>query len=195
MSNTFEGENIEHQIAAEEMRMDRYEPNENELRNVEKLIDIAEKAEKQGIRFGIFGGYGLDILYGKLTRPHHDVDMLVSDNDAQKLDQVLNDNGFELVNTTEIKKQYAQPAQPGFIVEFAPTSVLKSLTQESEETFLPQSQNGSLLGRNLRAVSIEGQKILTEIQNKRAVNLGWEKYSPEKEINRLALLRRIEKHS
>lgn len=59
-----------------------------------QVVDIAEGLRMAGVRFWIFGGWGIDALVGEQTRPHHDLDLLVDAEDLPALDRWLQSNGF-----------------------------------------------------------------------------------------------------
>jgi lincosamide nucleotidyltransferase A/C/D/E len=49
----------------------------------------------RGVRCWVMGGWGVDALLGRQTRPHHDLDLLVVVGDLPLLHEVANELGFE----------------------------------------------------------------------------------------------------
>ena len=55
------------------------------MMNEKDVIDLLEKIEQIGIDVWIDGGWGVDALLGRQTRPHNDIDIFVQKKDDQKL--------------------------------------------------------------------------------------------------------------
>lgn len=62
----------------------------------EDAVALCSQLEKHGIRFWVMGGWGVDALLHRETRPHKDLDILVLLGDLPKLGQLLNAHGFSL---------------------------------------------------------------------------------------------------
>jgi lincosamide nucleotidyltransferase A/C/D/E len=61
----------------------------------EILADLYSQLEKRGIRIWIDGGWGVDALLEKQTRPHDDVDFVVQEKDVAALDEFLRATGYK----------------------------------------------------------------------------------------------------
>ena len=61
--------------------------NRKEITTKEDLIKVIELLEKTGITYWLDGGWGVDILAGKQTRSHRDIDVNF---DAQHMEKLLN---------------------------------------------------------------------------------------------------------
>lgn len=58
------------------------------------VVDLYQAMQKQGVTLWIDGGWGVDALLEKQTRPHGDVDLVVQKKDLDKLDSYLKKNGY-----------------------------------------------------------------------------------------------------
>jgi lincosamide nucleotidyltransferase A/C/D/E len=50
--------------------------------------------ERHGIRCWVTGGWGIDALLGRQTRPHKDLDIFMLRGDLNRLEQLLGDRGY-----------------------------------------------------------------------------------------------------
>jgi lincosamide nucleotidyltransferase A/C/D/E len=57
---------------------------------------LCSQLEEHRIRFWVMGGWGVDALLHRETRPHKDLDILVLLGDLAKLRQLLDEHGFTL---------------------------------------------------------------------------------------------------
>jgi lincosamide nucleotidyltransferase A/C/D/E len=66
---------------------DYSQPIENEpkpLMRAPEVFDVYVTLEKEGVQIWIEGGWGVDALLGKETRPHKDLDIAIQWNDVQR---------------------------------------------------------------------------------------------------------------
>jgi len=68
------------------------------------VIDFYTTLENLGIEMWVDGGWGVDALLGKQTRPHKDLDIAIQQKDVPKLRALLEVRGYK-----EIKLEEAQP--------------------------------------------------------------------------------------
>ena len=61
----------------------------------ETVIELVELLESNKIDVVVDGGWGVDALLCKQTRPHDDLDIAVSHEDVPKLREILAENGFK----------------------------------------------------------------------------------------------------
>jgi hypothetical protein len=59
------------------------------------ISEISTAFSAEGIEHWLFGGWGLDFLAGKITRPHDDIDFFIWDGDFDKALKVLAPLGYE----------------------------------------------------------------------------------------------------
>ena len=66
--------------------------------NSHNLIVMVDLLDSSGIDVWLDGGWGVDALLGKQTRPHKDVDIIIRVDDVQAMIGLLSQHGFELVD-------------------------------------------------------------------------------------------------
>jgi hypothetical protein len=66
-------------------------------RQLALIEEFASLAEGAGVDCWLRGGWALDFLLGRITRPHEDIDLFVWASDASKLVAVLERYGYEEV--------------------------------------------------------------------------------------------------
>lgn len=59
------------------------------------VLNLYNLFEKNGITVWIDGGWGVDALLGKQTRPHKDLDIAVNHNDKPKIRKLLEERGYK----------------------------------------------------------------------------------------------------
>jgi lincosamide nucleotidyltransferase A/C/D/E len=64
------------------------------------LVDIIEITDREGIAVWFVGGYGIDALEGRITRPHGDIDIMAQDTDLDRLHAAAIANGFRVDDYT-----------------------------------------------------------------------------------------------
>lgn len=70
----------------------------------QEVVDFYNKFENLGIKIWIDGGWGVDALLGRQTRPHKDLDIAIQLKDVSTLREMLGAQGFK-----EIKLEDAKP--------------------------------------------------------------------------------------
>jgi lincosamide nucleotidyltransferase A/C/D/E len=71
------------------------------MMNEKDVIDLLEKIEQIGIDVWIDGGWGVDALLGRQTRPHNDIDIFVQKKDDAEIIKLLISNSY-----SEIKVEF-----------------------------------------------------------------------------------------
>ena len=61
------------------------------------VVDLYKLLEENGIEVWIDGGWGVDALLEKQTRPHKDLDIAVQWKDVPKLRELLSTQGYKQV--------------------------------------------------------------------------------------------------
>jgi lincosamide nucleotidyltransferase A/C/D/E len=64
------------------------------MMNEDSVIDLLKKAEHIGVDLWIDGGWGIDALLGRQTRPHNDIDIFAQKKDAKAFTEMLKLNGY-----------------------------------------------------------------------------------------------------
>jgi lincosamide nucleotidyltransferase A/C/D/E len=68
------------------------------MMNAANVLRVLGALEKQGVTVWLSdGGWGVDALLGQQTRPHNDLDLIVSLDDVPPLRAVLAEQGFRLI--------------------------------------------------------------------------------------------------
>jgi hypothetical protein len=70
---------------------------EREQRQLALIGDVARLAAEAGVDCWLRGGWALDFLLGRVTRPHGDIDFFIWAKDADSFARVLEQNGFDCV--------------------------------------------------------------------------------------------------
>jgi lincosamide nucleotidyltransferase A/C/D/E len=71
------------------------------MMNEEDIVDLLKKSDIIGVNVWITGGWGVDALLGKQTRPHNDIDIFVQKKEAGTFMDMLRLNGYR-----ETKMEY-----------------------------------------------------------------------------------------
>ncbi|MBI2622304.1 nucleotidyltransferase family protein [Candidatus Microgenomates bacterium] len=61
----------------------------------EDVIELYKLFKENGIEVWIDGGWGIDALLGKQTRPHNDLDIAIYHKDKPKLRKLLEERGYK----------------------------------------------------------------------------------------------------
>jgi hypothetical protein len=172
------------------LNLDEYAPSEEQKKQLNSLLMILEKCEENGVEMVVAGGYSLDGLYGKLTRPHEDVDMIVMNSNMSNAQKIMEGLGYQQYFGDSDKNKFVYHNSDGFKVEFVSSDLLaKYAGKDGLDFFIPQEKNAELNGYRFKAMTLKGQLKFIDIQNERAKEMGgWEKYPKYKEENRTELI-------
>lgn len=162
MVNT-EGENI------------KYELSEKEKEHIDLLKSLVSQLKEKGIHYVIAGGYGLDGLYGEVTRDHGDIDMLVEEKDLDALDYVLKEMKFEKVQDDQWKREYKRSGDD-FKIECSNPVALQKHGFGSKLTLFPEKDNAMVEGFSFSVIPLSTVKELDSRQNERARENNWPEY-------------------
>jgi lincosamide nucleotidyltransferase A/C/D/E len=69
------------------------------MMNEQDAIDLLKESEHTGVDVWIDGGWGVDALIGKQTRPHNDIDIFIQKKDAPAFIEMLVSNGYNEIKT------------------------------------------------------------------------------------------------
>ncbi len=79
-------------------------PNKTFMMKKEDVIDLLKKIENAGIDVWIDGGWGVDALLGRQTRPHNDIDIFIQKKDIKVFTDILISSGYsetKVIYTTD----------------------------------------------------------------------------------------------
>lgn len=170
-----------------------YSPSAEQMFQLELLQKLVQSCDASDIEIYVLGGYGLDGLYGSLTRDHGDMDILVGDNKLEDFRSLLEKMGFKIDQSGSSKDKYVfMPAEESaankdFKVEASPISFLeKFLPAESNlDDIISRTPNGHLGDFSFRTLTVKGQKSIAEIQNARAKEGNWGEYKHREHFEKI----------
>jgi hypothetical protein len=159
------------------MGIKKYLPSKQQIALVEILSQLTSSCRDAKILIYIVGGYGVDGLYGSLTRDHGDIDILIEEKDIKIFRNIIEQMNFieDITNIDTYKTVYIpnnELALPyTFKIEFGTTSSLNKILPEGVtlRSILPKEDNALLMGFSFKTLTLEGQKIIAEIQHEREI--------------------------
>lgn|SRR3989338_4391484 len=155
-----------------------YRPSPEQIERLNLLMRLVTRLEGSGVRYSIPGGYGLDGLYGRLTRDHEDIDMLVTREEAEAVRKMLRAASFEL-DIVKIRGDVEVFRHRGTEtkLELAFVDRLDAYSEMSHDEFLPLASNAVLQKTHFRTPTIVGHGELARIQMHRAQEGQWGPYA------------------
>lgn len=148
-----------------DLKKERGYMNKKETTSVEDLMTVIKIMEEANITYWVDGGWGVDILAGKQTRPHRDIDI---DYDAQCTDQlleILSGYGYQIdtdwapVRVELYSDTYGYLDIHPFVLNEDGTSKQADLEGGWYEFQADYFGSGSFEGRKIPCISARGQKV------------------------------------
>lgn len=139
--------------------------NRKEITTKEDLMTIINLLEDSNIKYWIDGGWGVDILAGKQTRNHRDIDVDFDAQHTEELLKILLKYGYEVdtdwkpVRIELYSEKYGYLDIHPFILNEDGTSKQADLEggfYEFEKDFF---SNAIFEGKTIPSISLKGQKI------------------------------------
>ena len=139
--------------------------NRKEITTKEDLMTIINLLENANIKYWIDGGWGVDILAGKQTRNHRDIDVNFDAQHTEKLLNLLFEYGYKIdtdwkpVRIELYSEKYGYLDIHPFILHEDVTSKQADLAggfYEFEKDFF---SNAIFEGKTIPCISLKGQKI------------------------------------
>ena len=139
--------------------------NRKEITTKEDLMTIINLLENANIKYWIDGGWGVDILAGKQTRNHRDIDVNFDAQYTEKLLNLLFEYGYKIdtdwkpVRIELYSEKYGYLDIHPFILNEDGTSKQANLEggfYEFEKDFF---SNAIFEGKTIPCISLKGQKI------------------------------------
>lgn len=139
--------------------------NRKEITTKEDLMTIINLLENANIKYWIDGGWGVDILAGKQTRNHRDIDVDFDAQHTEELLKILLKYGYEVdtdwkpVRIELYSEKYGYLDIHPFILNEDGTSKQADLEggfYEFEKDFF---SNAIFEGKTIPCISLKGQKI------------------------------------
>jgi hypothetical protein len=181
-SNDNHYQNIENELK-------EYTPSFEQKEQLNLVLEILKGSQEENLNVVVMAGYGLDGLFGQLTRDHGDLDLLVEDEDVESFLKILSNNDWKEDTGEKMKGQggyeFRHPNLPkSFKVEFGKLSQMKSFMKKEQniEKYVAKENNAILRGVPFKTFNLEGHKWSKEVQDKRLDDK--KKYPPEKAKNK-----------
>jgi len=128
------------------------------MMNEEDVVDILMKSELIGVDVWITGGWGVDALLGRQSRPHNDIDIFVQKKDTAVFTEMLRSNGYCETGTEEIDTTVWRDNCDRIIdlhlFEFAETGTLRFQNKIYPDIF---NGKGTIGGIAVRCMPAEAQ--------------------------------------
>jgi lincosamide nucleotidyltransferase A/C/D/E len=131
--------------------------------NESEVVDLLKKAGRHGIELYLDGGWGVDALVGRQSRPHQDIDLFVRRADADAFTALLHREGFREIPaeyTTEGHTKWY--AADGRTVDLHRFEVTGADTLRFENELYPASLldgTGTIGGVPVRCLTPEAQLL------------------------------------
>lgn len=136
-----------------------------EITTKEDLMTVIKILEESSITYWIDGGWGIDILAGKQTRTHRDIDIDFDERYTEKLLKILKDYGYEVyTDWTPVRVELYNEnlgyldIHP-FIINEDGTSKQADLEGGWYEFEADYFGNAVFQGKTIPCISVKGQKI------------------------------------
>lgn len=79
--------------------------NKHEM-TTEDVTSLYVKFNEHGIDVWIDGGWGVDALMGKQTRPHGDLDIVIQEKDINQIKELLESQGYKVLQRDDLTYNY-----------------------------------------------------------------------------------------
>lgn len=129
----------------------------------EQLFKILDVFDSCGVTYWMDGGWGVDVLYGKQTRDHRDVDINFDARYTEKVLKILKDRGYVVeTDWLPIRAELKHP-EYGYL-DLHPFELLsegaRQANPEGGYWVFPSTFFGCTVfsGRTIHCISLEGQK-------------------------------------
>lgn len=136
-----------------------------EITTKEDLMTIINLLENAGITYWIDGGWGVDILAGKQTRVHRDIDVDFDALYTEKLLKILAEHGYEIdtdwapVRIELYSEKYGYLDIHPFVLNEDGTSKQADLEGGWYEFDRDYFGNAVFEGKIIPCISVKGQKV------------------------------------
>lgn len=133
--------------------------------SLEDLLKVLDLMDNIKMKYWLDGGWGVDILAGKQTREHRDIDINFDSQYSEVLLQILKENGFEIVTDLRPVRIELHHTELGYL-DIHPFVLNEDGTAkqadfnggwyEFEADFFGSAM---FKGRTIPCISVKGQKI------------------------------------
>ena len=132
------------------------------------VVEFVQLLERNNIEVWVHGGWGVDALLEEQTRPHRDLDLIVALSDVPRMQALLAERGFKLVQGGP-PKNFVLADEKGRHIDVHPVTWDELgngiyRMENGEDWPFPASGftgSGSVLGQRVRCLSAETQMFLS----------------------------------
>ena len=136
------------------------------MMNAADVIQVVDALEANGVAVWVNGGWGVDALLGEQTRPHDDLDAVISVEDVELTLRTLGDIGFSMM-TDELPQGFVVCDASDRRVDFHPVRFRSDGAgaqpmNDGAEWIYPAegfSGSGSIGGQTIRCLTAEVQVL------------------------------------
>ncbi|MGG5369202.1 nucleotidyltransferase domain-containing protein [Enterococcus sp. AZ196] len=148
----------------------------NSITSKDSFLRIIDLLNELDIRYWIEGGWGIDVLVGKQTRPHRDIDIDFDAEEEQLLLNKLIEMGYKII--TDQRPTRAELYHPNYgYIDIHPfiisdAGIMQQANPEGGYYELNAEWFSKRIfeGRQIPCVSVEGQRIFHSGYDLRAVD-------------------------
>jgi lincosamide nucleotidyltransferase A/C/D/E len=146
------------------------------------ITSLHSACEERGVKFWLLGGWGIDALCRRITREHHDIDLVTSLCSRQPLRDLIVGFADEVEEDTPQKLRLRKNdvrVDVRFFYRHANGMLVMDLDADDPLVWpmppasFPDGCNGALAGRACRAISWAAQYVAKE---------GWRHFKPQEEL-------------
>ncbi len=150
-----------------------YRPSLQQRERFDLLKNLSHALETATVHYSVLGGYGLDALYGKLSRDHDDIDIIVEEEDHVRAQEIISNLDFAHLKTEEGVEKYVHKTT-GTKLDLGNSKLFEQAIRHLEpgaeidsSLYFPEQTNAVLEGVSLRTATLEAQQQVAAIQLKR----------------------------
>jgi len=134
---------------------------------LELIRELFAECESREVRIWLLGGWGIDALLGRISREHHDIDILAEDGSKEALRVAIGQIGGEFADKPMGWRFWKNDVRVDvtFILCAADGTPISDLKKEDTNVYpwppgsFPDEHNGRLPGISCRAISWEAQYV------------------------------------
>jgi hypothetical protein len=133
------------------------------------LADIGSALGSQRVRFWLRGGWALDFVHGRVTRPHADIDIVLWDRHRRRAHEALGEAGFMLDRELPIQTDWVRD---GVEITFIyvrkrsnRTIVTTGVSEDQEWRWMPDAFPGRVhMLHGVRARVVNPRQLLNDLE-------------------------------
>jgi lincosamide nucleotidyltransferase A/C/D/E len=128
---------------------------------LDDVVEVLDAFDRAGVRGWLAGGWGIDALVGRQTRPHTDLDLVVSSDELERILDALREHGYRRGPARHDPEGFLPVHEmvrdaAGRVIELHPADLR---TWPGDELTAEPFARGSLDGRPVDCLSVEAQRV------------------------------------